>query len=226
MNGALPPSSSDSFFTVRRALRHQRLADRGRAGERQLADGRIRRQLAADIGRRAGDDVEHPSGHARRARASSASASAENGVCDAGFSTTVQPGAIAGPALRVIIAIGKFHGVMQADDADRLLDDDDALVGLMAGDRVAVDAFGFLAEPFEERRAVGHFGARFGQRLALLDRHQARQILLVGDHQLEPAPQDLPRVPWPVLLRHAGKARAAASMAARVSAAPSAGRCR
>src|SRR5207237_10013080 len=46
--------------------------------------------------------------------ASSASASAENGVCDAGFSTTAQPAAIAGPALRVIIASGKFHGVMQA----------------------------------------------------------------------------------------------------------------
>src|SRR5918993_2040336 len=46
--------------------------------------------------------------------ASSASARAENGVCDAGFSTTVQPEAIAGPALRVIIARGKFHGVMHA----------------------------------------------------------------------------------------------------------------
>ena len=46
--------------------------------------------------------------------ASSASASAENGVCEAGLSTTVQPAAIAGPALRVIIASGKFHGVMHA----------------------------------------------------------------------------------------------------------------
>ena len=84
--------------------------------------------------------------------ASSASASAENGVCDAGFSTTVQPAASAGPALRVIIASGKFHGVMHGDDADRLLDDDDALVGLVRGDRVAVDALGFFAEPLEERR--------------------------------------------------------------------------
>ena len=49
---------------------------------------------------------------ARRAR--SASASAENGVCVAGFSTMVQPAASAGPALRVIIAAGKFHGVMAA----------------------------------------------------------------------------------------------------------------
>src|SRR5581483_10766372 len=46
--------------------------------------------------------------------ASSANASAENGVCDAGFNTTVHPAAIAGPALRVIIASGKFHGVMHA----------------------------------------------------------------------------------------------------------------
>ncbi len=46
--------------------------------------------------------------------ASSANASAENGVCVAGLITTVQPAASAGPALRVIIASGKFHGVMQA----------------------------------------------------------------------------------------------------------------
>lgn len=46
--------------------------------------------------------------------ASSASASAENGVWLAGFRTMVQPAASAGPALRVIIAAGKFHGVMAA----------------------------------------------------------------------------------------------------------------
>ena len=46
--------------------------------------------------------------------ASSARASAENGVCDAGLSTIVQPAASAGPALRVIIASGKFHGVITA----------------------------------------------------------------------------------------------------------------
>ena len=45
---------------------------------------------------------------------SSASARAEKGVWLAGFSTTVQPAARAGPALRVIIAFGKFHGVIMA----------------------------------------------------------------------------------------------------------------
>ncbi len=46
--------------------------------------------------------------------ASSASASAVSGVSEAGFSTIVQPTAKAGPALRVIMAAGKFHGVIAA----------------------------------------------------------------------------------------------------------------
>ena len=41
-------------------------------------------------------------------------ASAESGVCSAGFSTIVQPAASAGADLRVTIAVGKFHGVMPA----------------------------------------------------------------------------------------------------------------
>ena len=40
------------------ALLHQLLADRGRAGEGHLAHDRVRRHLAADRRRRAGDDVE------------------------------------------------------------------------------------------------------------------------------------------------------------------------
>ncbi len=39
-------------------------------------------------------------------------ASAESGVSAAGRATKPQPTASAGPALRAIIALGKFHGVM------------------------------------------------------------------------------------------------------------------
>ena len=46
--------------------------------------------------------------------ASSHKAKAENGVAVAGFNTIVQPAAKAGPHLRVIIAAGKFHGVIAA----------------------------------------------------------------------------------------------------------------
>ncbi len=49
---------------------------------------------------------------ARSAR--TASARAENGVCEAGRITPVQPAAQPGPALRVIMAEGKFQGVMAA----------------------------------------------------------------------------------------------------------------
>ena len=54
-----------------------------------------------------------PGGKPARA-ASSASASAENGVASAGLMTTVQPAASAGETLRVIIEDGKFHGVIAA----------------------------------------------------------------------------------------------------------------
>ena len=42
------------------------------------------------------------------------SASAESGVCSAGLTIIVQPTASAGPAFRVIIAAGKFQGVIPA----------------------------------------------------------------------------------------------------------------
>ena len=46
--------------------------------------------------------------------ASSARARAERGVAVAGFTTIGHPAARAGPALRVIIAAGKFQGVTAA----------------------------------------------------------------------------------------------------------------
>ena len=115
MNGALPPSSSESFLIVGAHCAHQHAADLGRAGEGQLAHGRVGAQLAAD--RAATSPVttlSTPGGMPARC-ASSASASAENGVClgrldDHRCSRRPAPGA----TLRVIIALGKFHGVIAA----------------------------------------------------------------------------------------------------------------
>ena len=100
-------------FDVFRALLHQLAANLGRAGKGELAHQRVAGQFAADRAGGAGDHVEYSGGDPARF-ASSASASAENGVWLAGFRTMVQPAASAGPALRVIIAAGKFHGVMAA----------------------------------------------------------------------------------------------------------------
>ena len=83
---------------------------------------------------------------------------------------------------------GKVPGRDPGGDADRLLQDDDPLVGLVRRDRVAVDALRLLAEPLEERRRVGDLAARLRQRLALLAREQPCQLLLPLEHQVrEPA---------------------------------------
>ena len=65
--------------------------------------------------------------------ASLAKAKAENGVSLAGFNTMVQPAASAGAALRVIIAKGKFHGVMAATTPMASLLTNNCLSGLGEG---------------------------------------------------------------------------------------------
>ena len=63
--------------------------------------------------------LKTPAGMPARS-ASTASASAENGVSCEGWATAVQPAASAAAALRVSIAAGKFHGVTSGGDAGRL----------------------------------------------------------------------------------------------------------
>jgi hypothetical protein len=58
--------------------------------------------------------IEKTPGGSPASSASAATASAEWGVCSAGFSTIVQPAASAGADFRVTIADGKFHGVIPA----------------------------------------------------------------------------------------------------------------
>ncbi|MNY55593.1 hypothetical protein D3C86_1915820 [compost metagenome] len=69
--------------------------------------------ISMDTLESAGRTFNTPGGNPARC-ASSAKARADNGVCSAGFTMTVQPAASAGATLRVIMATGKFHGVMAA----------------------------------------------------------------------------------------------------------------
>ncbi|MCY1448920.1 hypothetical protein D9M71_656310 [compost metagenome] len=59
----------------------------------------------------------------------------------------------------------------------------------MAGDHVAVHALGFFTEPLQEGGGIGDFATGFAQWLALFQGHQARQVFLVGHHQVEPLAQ-------------------------------------
>src|SRR5271168_895644 len=113
MNGALPPSSSDIFFTVPAHCAISFLptsVDPVKVTLRTVGFDVISPPIAA------ADPVitlNTPFGIPALSL-SSANASAEYGVWVAGLQTRVQPEASAGPALRVIIAAGKFHGVIAA----------------------------------------------------------------------------------------------------------------
>ena len=113
MNGALPPSSSDIFFTVPAHCAINFLpisVDPVKVSLRTVGFDVISPPIAA------ADPVitlNTPFGIPALSP-SSASASAEYGVWVAGLHTSVHPAASAGPALRVIIAAGKFQGVMAA----------------------------------------------------------------------------------------------------------------
>ena len=171
------------------ALAHQDAADLGGAGEGDLAHDRVGRHLAADGAGVAGHDVEDALGNAgalARARRARAPRTASG---SAGLSTMVQPAASAGPALRVIMALGKFHGVIAATTPIGCLITTMRLSDAGAGDHVAVDALAFLGEPFDERRAVDDLAARFGERLALLGGEDRGEVVGVGDHQVEPLAQ-------------------------------------
>ncbi len=113
MNGALPPSSSDTFFTVpehccinSRPTSVEPVNDSLRTFGLDVSSPPI-------VGASPVMMLSTPLGMPARS-ASSAIDSADNGVCSAGLSTTVQPAASAGATLRVIIAFGKFHGVIAA----------------------------------------------------------------------------------------------------------------
>ncbi len=78
----------------------------------------------------------------------------------------------------------------------------------MAGDDVAIDALGLLAEPFDEGGAVENLAFRLGERLAHLQRQDHGEVVGVLDDEVVPAPEDrgalLAGPRRPVLLRGMG----------------------
>src|SRR6202023_3985267 len=111
--GALPPSSSDNFLTVPAhcaintfPISVEPVKETVRTIGLEVSSPPI--SLAAPV-----STLNTPFGTPARS-ARSAKARAENGVCDAGFTTTVHPAPKAGPTFRVIMAKGKFHGGMHA----------------------------------------------------------------------------------------------------------------
>src|SRR6185312_16451431 len=109
MKGALPPSSSDSFFKVLALWAISFLPTEVEPVKvilRTVGLEVISPPIATAS--RPVTKFSTPAGMPARAP-NSAIASAEKGVCEAGLQTKVHPAASAGAAFRVIIAAGKFH---------------------------------------------------------------------------------------------------------------------
>src|SRR3954465_7199031 len=113
MNGALPPSSMLIFLTVGADCAINCAPISGLPVNDSFRTRRLD-VISRPIGP-AGPvrTLQTPGGRPARS-AKTAIASAENGVWLAGRMTPVHPAAHPAPALRVIIADGKFHGVIAA----------------------------------------------------------------------------------------------------------------
>ena len=170
------------------ALGHQLATDLGRAGEAQLAHDGVAGQLATHFAGAASDHAQHTfrntgalgqldqgQGGERRLRSRFDHHGATGGQRRAGLAGDHRGG-----------EVPRGDG---RSDTDRLLNHDQALVRLMAGDHVTVDALGFFGEPLDEGGGVSNLALGFGQRLALLQGHQATEVVLIFHQQLEPATQ-------------------------------------
>jgi hypothetical protein len=109
----LPPSSSEIFLTVEATcFMSARPTSVEPVNETLRTMGFV--VISSPIARASPVTTLSTPGRKPARDASSASASAENGVAPAGLMMTVQPAASAGETLRVIIEDGKFHGVIAA----------------------------------------------------------------------------------------------------------------
>ena len=114
MKGALPPSSSETFFTV---VAHWAIKSLPTSvepvNENFRTSGFWVSSTPTSLARVVVTMLSTPLGKPAR-WASSARASALSGVSSGGLITTGQPAAMAGATLRVIMAMGKFQGVIAA----------------------------------------------------------------------------------------------------------------
>ena len=168
----------------------QHLAHRGGTGEGQLAHDGVAGELAADRRGAAGDDIQHACGNAR-ALCQYRHGKGRQRCLAGGFDHDAAARGQGRCRLARDHGIGEVPGGDRGDHAHRLLDADNAPVRRGPRNDIAVDTLGFLAEPLDERGAVGHFAARFCQHLALLGGHDTGEVLLVFHHQVEPLAQNL-----------------------------------
>ena len=166
------------------------LADFGRAGEADEAHGGMFAQHLADRRRIAGEDVEHALRHAglfgERHQRQRGQRRFIGGL--------EHHGAAGGERRRDFSGDHRAREIPRRDraaDADRLLDREQPRIRPLGRNGFAIDAAGFLGEEFDIGAADIDLAERFRQRLALLRGQDQREVLAVGDDQVEPFAQDV-----------------------------------
>ena len=87
----------------------------------------------------------------------------------------------AGAIFHAGIASGKFHGVIAADDAERLAGDLDFDARPRRVDLLAAEPHRFAGEELEDRAGAAGLADAVGERLALLAREQSSELLLARE---------------------------------------------
>ncbi len=177
------------FLDRRRALRHEQAAHGRRAGEGQFAHDRVARHFRADGFRLAGDDVEHAARH------TGAFGQYGEGECRQrrGFGRFDDDRAAGGEGGADFTGDHGGREIPRRDgcaDTDWFFRHDDAFVACRRGDGVAVDAFAFFGEPFQERGGVEDFAFGFGEGFALFGGEDLGQIVGVFQHEVMPFAED------------------------------------
>ena len=152
------------------ALLDQNLANLGGAGEGELTDDRVGGYFRAHLARRAGEDVEYARRNAG-ALAQLAERQCRIGCRRGGARNHGTTRRQCRAGLACDHRVGKNPRRDQADNADRFLGHDDTPIICRLRNHIAVSALPFFGEPFDERRAIANFAARFGHWLALLSGH-------------------------------------------------------
>ena len=177
------------LLDIFRALFHQLAANFRRAGKREFAHQRVTGELIADFAGRSGDHVKHALGDPGAVGELRQRQRGERGLAGGLEHHRAACGQrrtrFTGDHRRGKIPRGDSGGY-----ANRLFNHQQPLVGLMAGNGIAVDTLALFGKPLDKGGGVADFTFCFRQRFTLFQRHQARQIVLMLHHQLKPAAQD------------------------------------
>ena len=112
-------------------------------------------------------------------------------VNEAGLKTTVLPETMAGKIFQLGIAIGKFQGVIIADDPVRLADRHLELVAHFGRRRLAKHAPAFAGHVVGHVDRFLHVSARLGEDLAHLLGHLAGELFLALFQEASDLEEDL-----------------------------------